>query len=81
MAAFLEESADRDLRDDCRDGWLHLMPLWKAFRGDELWAWTGRPVVEGAEPWERDYCCMLQVEAGTQGTASCAASCSGLLTS
>jgi PPOX class probable F420-dependent enzyme len=46
-----------------RDGFPHLMPLWYAVRGDELWSWTFAKS-QKVRNLERDPRATLQVEAG-----------------
>jgi PPOX class probable F420-dependent enzyme len=48
-----------------RDGFPHLMPLWYAVRGDELWSWTFAKS-QKVRNLERDPRATLQVEAGTE---------------
>jgi PPOX class probable F420-dependent enzyme len=63
VAAFLDEQRTLTCATNGRDGWPHLMPLWYALRGDELWAWTYAKS-QKVRNLERDPRCTLQIEAG-----------------
>ncbi len=64
LAAFLDEERTVICATIGRDGFPHLMPLWYAMRGRELWAWTFAKS-QKVRNLERDPRATLQVEAGS----------------
>ena len=64
VGAFLDEERTVVCATNGRDGFPHLMPLWYAVRGGELWSWTFAKS-QKVRNLERDSRATLQVEAGT----------------
>ena len=63
LAAFLDEERTVICATIGRDGFPHLMPLWYAMRGPDLWAWTFAKS-QKVRNLERDARATLQVETG-----------------
>jgi PPOX class probable F420-dependent enzyme len=65
LAAFLREQRVLIAATNGPDGWPHLMPLWFAVRGEDVWAWTFAKS-QKVRNLERDPRATLQVEDGEQ---------------
>ena len=63
VAAFLAEPRVVICATNGPRGWPHLMPLWYAVRGDQMWAWTYAKS-QKVRNLERDPRATLQVEDG-----------------